>query len=295
MLKKRLCTFIVTSHGGEKVWRLSLPYSVLLTVGAIAIVGIVAFGAGAVEYGKMLFRVVDYERRLSENDELRSENNTYKVQAAQLGEKIDFLETLSRKLMVFSGISSEKTVGGIGGALNQPRPAAANLAQSLASYNKKITSLEDSYRYLDNRITEGVLYEAAQPSIMPVKGYVTGGWGRRQDPFDPTLSESHPGIDISAPLGSRIIAPADGTVIFAGQRAGYGNIVVIDHKFGLTTRYGHLQRMEVQVGQHVSRGEIIGSVGMSGRSTGPHLHFELWRDSRPINPLKFLQARGSKP
>ena len=290
MLKKRLYTlFIVASHGNGKVRRLSLPHSVLVTIGIFALVGVIVVCAGAFEYGKLLFRVVDYERRLSENDILRSENLAFKVQSAQLGEKIDFLETLSHKLMLFSGMRSDKSVGGIGGTLSQPRPASSNLTKTLDSYSMKLSSLEESYRNLDNQISENVLWEAAQPSIMPVRGYVTAGYGDRPDPFDSTVREPHRAIDISAPMGRMVIAPADGTIIYAGQRAGFGNIIIIDHKFGLTTRYAHLQRMVVQVGQHIARGEIIGYVGMSGRTTGPHLHFELWRSGRPVNPLKYIQ------
>jgi murein DD-endopeptidase MepM/ murein hydrolase activator NlpD len=296
MFKKRLYTFIVGSHAGGKVWRLSLPYPVLISGGIFALVGIIGVGAGVFHYGKMLLKVVDYEYRLSENDKLRKENSTYKVQTAQLGEKIDFLDDLSRRLEFFSGMSSSKTVGGVGGiskdSLSQPRPVAAGAMQSIGIYDQKASSLETRLRGLDTQITEKVLAEAAQPSILPVKGYVTGGYGRRPDPFNPGVSESHLGVDISAPKGSRVLAPADGVIIFAGQRAGYGNIVVVDHKFGMTTRFGHLQHIDVQVGQHVSRSEIIGSVGDSGKSTGPHLHYEVWQGKRPVNPMKYLPKTG---
>ncbi len=292
MFKKRLYAFIVPSHAGGKVWRLSLPYPILITGFILALVGVTAVGAGAFQYGKMLLKVVDYNHRLSENDALRSENHEYRVQTAQLGEKIDFLEALYHKLAVFSGMNSEKTVGGIGGmsedTLSQARPASEGTLQSITSYGKKVASLEEKYRDLDEQITERVLIEAAYPNIEPVNGYVTAGWGRRPDPFDPAASETHEGVDISAPLGTKVVAPADGIVIFAGQRAGYGNMIVIDHKFGMTTRYGHLQRMDVQVGEHVTRGDIIGRVGMSGRSTGPHLHYEVWQFNHNVNPASFF-------
>jgi len=297
MFRKRLYTFIVAGHAGGKVWRLSLPYSVLVTLGVCAIVGMLALGGAAFQYGKMLLKVIDYDHRLSENDALRSENFEYKVQTAQLGEKVDILETLSHKLMVFSGVYSDKAVGGVGGmssdTLTRPRSASAGSLQSIASYDKKLSSLEMKFRDLNNRITDGVLLAAAAPSLQPVNGYIMAGWGRRADPFDPTVIENHLGVDISAPLGNRIIAPADGTVIFAGQRAGYGNIIVIDHKFGFTTRYAHLQRMDVKVGQHVSRSDTIGYVGHSGRTTGPHLHYEVWQNGRCLNPIKFFQASSN--
>jgi hypothetical protein len=294
MFKRRLYTFIVASHAGGKVWRLSLPYSILVTLGVFVLVGSLALGGAAFQYGKMLLKVVDYEHRIMENDQLRSENHEYKVQTAQLGEKIDILETLSHKLMVFSGMNSDKAVGGVGGVskdtLNRPRSASAGALQSIASYDKKISSLDPRFRDLNNRITDGILVAAAAPSLQPVNGYITAGWGRRDDPFDPSVKESHPGVDISAPLGSKIIAPADGTVIFAGQRPGYGNIIVIYHKFGITTRYAHLQSMDVKVGQHVSRADVIGYVGRSGRTTGPHLHYEVWQNGRCLDPAKFFQA-----
>jgi murein DD-endopeptidase MepM/ murein hydrolase activator NlpD len=296
MLKKRLYTFIVAGHAGGKVRRLTIPSAFLITVGACVLIGFVAIGAGTLSYGRMLLKVLDYDRRLLENDKLRSENHNFQVQTAQLGEKIDFLETLSRKLEIISGMKNSKAVGGVGGSstntMSQPRPVSSNPFGTIALYDQKVASLEDSYRALDNRITESVLWLAAQPSIMPVKGYITAGFGRRPDPFDPSLSESHPGIDISAHQGSRIVAPADGIVIFAGQRAGYGNMVVIDHKFGITTRYGHMQRIYVQVGQHIARNETLGYVGISGKSTGPHLHYEVWQRNIPVNPARFFPKTG---
>ncbi len=294
MPKKRLYTYIVAGHSAKKVWYLSVPYSILAVTGVLALVGLAAISAGTLSYGRMLLKVLDYEKRVSESDKLRTENHNYKVQTAQLGEKIDFLETLSHKLEIFSGMKSPKAVGGVGGGTsnNQARPVPTDPIASLAAYNNKVSSLEDSYRSLDNLITENVLWLAAQPTIMPVKGYITEGWGQRPDPFNPAVKEHHPAVDISAPKGSRVVATADAIVIFSGQRAGYGNMVVLDHKFGMTTRYAHLQRIDVQVGQHVSRGEIIGSVGETGRTTGPHLHYEVWQRNIPVNPARYFPKIG---
>lgn len=295
MLKKRLYTFIVASHADGKVWRLSIPYTALIAIGVCALVGMFVLGGAALQYGKMLLKVVDYDSRLSENDALRTENQQYKVQTAQLGEKVDILETISHKLMVISGMNSERALGGVGGiskdALARPRPTSAGTLQSMASYDKKVTSLEEKYRDLNHFIMDGNLIEAAAPSVQPVKGYITAGRGYRNDPFDPSVRESHLGVDITAPKGSPVIAPADGTVIFAGQYAGYGNIIVLDHKFGFTTRYAHLQRMDVRVGQRISRYDVIGYVGTSGRTTGPHLHYEVWQNNRCLNPTKFFQLQ----
>ena len=151
-----------------------------------------------------------------------------------------------------------------------------------------IRVLEAEYNRLDNFVSDKTLYEAAWPAFFPLNGYLSGGMGRRENPFTGAYTENHTGVDISAPFGTKLVAPADGTVLFAGYRAGYGNIVVLDHKFGISTRYGHLSRFEVQVGEHVSRGDVIGYVGTSGRTTGPHLHFEMWIFDRPVNPQKYI-------
>ena len=124
MPKKRLYTYIVAGHSAKKVWYLSVPYSVLAVAGVMALVGLVAISAGTLSYGRMLLKVLDYEKRISENDKLRTENHNYKVQTAQLGEKIDFLETLSHKLEIFSGMRSPKAVGGVGGGTSDNQSSA---------------------------------------------------------------------------------------------------------------------------------------------------------------------------
>lgn len=292
MRKRRIYTFIIASHADAKLRRLSIPYPVLIVMGFFALIGILTAGYAAYHYGRMLIKVSNYGHILSENDAFRSENHNYRIQTAQLAEKIDFLETTARRLISRSGMNSERGIGGVGGFSKngsiEPSPASAGELPLIDKYNKNVTSLEERYRRLENYISDKALYEAAWPAFFPLNGYVTGGMGRREDPFTGRFTDYHTGVDISAPYGTKIIAPADGTVLFAGYRAGYGNIVVLDHKFGITTRYGHLSRFDVQVGQRVSRGDPIGYVGTSGKTTGPHLHFEMWIFNQPVNPRKYI-------
>lgn len=292
MLNKRLYTFIVSNHADARLWRLSLPYPLLLGIAVFAVIGLISAGVATYHYGRMLLKVADYSHLLAENDSFRAENHNYRIQTAQLGEKIDFLETLAKKLTVYSGMESERSVGGVGGyskdAFTQPLPSTAGTLQAIDSYNKSVSSLEDGYRKIEDKLSLQTLVKSVTPDRLPVRGYITEGQGMRRDPFTGTSREYHTGVDISAPLGSRVIAPADGMVIFAGYRAGYGKIIVIDHKFGMITRYGHLYKFNVQPGQRVSRNDVIGYVGNTGRSTGPHLHFELWWHNKAINPAKFL-------
>ena len=129
----------------------------------------------------------------------------------------------------------------------------------------------------------------AQPSfITPTWGWLSSGQGWRIDPLRPTMWQHHWGIDIAADIGTPVLTSAPGMVTFAGWYAGYGQTIYVDHGSGWTTLYAHLSRMDVQVGQVLQRGEAIGAVGSNGRSTGPHLHFEIRLNNRPLDPMKYL-------
>jgi len=130
--------------------------------------------------------------------------------------------------------------------------------------------------------------DSGMPSIWPVAGAIRGGFGVRHNPFGGRGSEFHKGQDISAPYGSQVIATADGIVVIAGWLRGYGNVVYVDHGNGISTRYGHLSRIDVTVGQVIKRGDYLGLVGSTGRSTGPHLHYEVRIDGQATNPIPYL-------
>ena len=143
---------------------------------------------------------------------------------------------------------------------------------------KKLDSLQDS--------------AIAVPSEKPIKASVafTSGFGVRSDPFQ-ARAAMHPGIDLAGPIGTPIYATADGTVLRAGWNAGgYGNLVEIDHGKGISTRFGHMSAVLVSAGQHVTRGQQIGRMGSTGRSTGSHLHYEVRIDGRPVNPIPFMKS-----
>jgi murein DD-endopeptidase MepM/ murein hydrolase activator NlpD len=130
----------------------------------------------------------------------------------------------------------------------------------------------------------------AIPAIWPVRGRLTAGFGQRMDPFSGEQA-FHPGIDIADPSGTDVVATGNGLVIEAEPDAGYGRSILIDHGDGITTRYAHLSKIFVMVGEQVKQGDIIGAIGTSGRSTGPHLHYEVRIQGTPVNPGRFLRAR----
>jgi len=146
-------------------------------------------------------------------------------------------------------------------------------------------SLQQVRSYLDDRTS----LLRASPSVWPVRGWITSHFGWRRPPHG-GATRLHTGLDIAAPIGTPIIAPADGHVVFAGYHSAYGNLVVIDHGYGLSTKYAHTSRMLVKVGERVQRGDLIARVGNTGRSTGPHLHFEVIKDGVPTNPMRYLKS-----
>jgi murein DD-endopeptidase MepM/ murein hydrolase activator NlpD len=131
---------------------------------------------------------------------------------------------------------------------------------------------------------------AATPSIWPVTGWLSSAYGARRDPFT-GAPDFHAGLDIAADKGEAVKATANGTVESSGYTGNYGNLVVVAHGFGMTTRYGHLARSTVVPGQYVKRGDVIGFVGSTGRSTSSHLHYEVWWNNRLINPLRLLSSK----
>jgi murein DD-endopeptidase MepM/ murein hydrolase activator NlpD len=145
------------------------------------------------------------------------------------------------------------------------------------------------------RMYEGFLRSHGPiPNLWPVNGKLESGVGGRRNPFTGHGYEYHEGQDIDAQYGTPVDVAASGRVTVAGWQRGYGNVVYVDHGNGLSTRYGHLSVINVSVGQIVTRGQIIGLVGSTGRSTGPHLHYEVRINNQPVDPRQYLPGTGKK-
>ena len=144
---------------------------------------------------------------------------------------------------------------------------------------------------LDNLLRDRKIDNALLPSGMPVaQGYIASGYGQRTDPIHGGAGV-HLGIDFDAPLGAEVHAVADGVVTWSGQRGGYGNVVEVDHGNGYMTRYAHNSANVAEVGTRVHAGQVIAKVGSTGRSTGPHCHFEVWLNGRPVNPMAYVKSK----
>ena len=184
--------------------------------------------------------------------------------------------------------------GAMGGA------TIASLTPGLSSPEDTFGLLRDLLKGIERRLSlvstdveRRNALAAATPSIWPAKGWLTSRTGGRTDPITGE-HDYHPGLDISADRGAPVYATADGVISHAAASGAYGNLVVIDHSYGLESRYGHLSAFRVQRGQQVKRGDLIGLVGATGRATGPHLHYEIRVNGRVLNPLTFLLSSRTK-
>jgi murein DD-endopeptidase MepM/ murein hydrolase activator NlpD len=161
------------------------------------------------------------------------------------------------------------------------------LSRTLDSMNKQVKIQTISFQELDEYLKNQKSLLSSTPSICPTRGWVTSGFGLRKSPFT-GVREKHEGYDIGARAGSEIRATADGIVVVQGRGSGYGKMVEVDHGYGMMTRYGHNSKNLVKVGDRVKRGQVIALVGSTGRSTGPHLHYEVLLNGVPVSPKNYI-------
>jgi murein DD-endopeptidase MepM/ murein hydrolase activator NlpD len=273
----RFYAFIIahTSRSRSRIQRICVDKKALRILSVVAVVFAVGLSYGL--YG--LTQQAAHLRTEIENQRLRAENDRQQEELNRLKNRIAAVEDTSRKLAEKSGVvHDESSAPGTGG------PSLPLDANGLATLRAKMNRLER-----DMRAYEAVLRERGYtPSIWPVDGKLESGFGGRRNPFGGGGYEFHSGQDIEATWGSPVVSGASGKVTFVGWQNGYGQLVVIDHGGGLTTRYGHLSHIDVTQGETVSRGQFIARVGSTGRSTGPHLHYEVRINDEAVNPLQYL-------
>ena len=244
------------------------------------------------------------------NSALEVENASYRTATGELTSQIQSLEGVIDDLGARATLdpAAAHAIQKLPAAVRQRAtggPAAASMLSSVLSTS--LTSPEDTFgvlrdllqglesrlNFVRHDVEQREALANATPSIWPTHGGLTGFFGGRSDPFtgEPGF---HQGIDISTEKGQPVYATADGVVESAAYSGDYGNLVVLKHAFGLATRFGHLSAFNVTSGQNVKRGDIIGSVGSTGRSTGAHLHYEILVNDRLINPLQLLTQPATR-
>ncbi|MGH9462695.1 MAG: peptidoglycan DD-metalloendopeptidase family protein, partial [Vicinamibacteria bacterium] len=263
---------------------------------AASFLGLVVLVAGVLSfhYWRFYGEMRELRRLRMVNAELQRQNLDYEVSVEHLNNRVTSLQEFVKKLSVMAGLDAghpAEADGGMGGFRDEDPtslPSAYDeVRDSLHQMAGDLTALEEKGQVLERFYQEHSLMLASTPSIWPVRGYLSSSYGQRNDPFTGER-EFHFGIDVSTPIGRPVVAPADGVVLYASKRGSYGNVIVMDHKFGMMTRYAHLSEFNVRAGTRVKRGDVVGYVGNTGRSNGPHLHYEVWVSDRPTHPLNYI-------
>jgi len=232
----------------------------------------------------------------AERDRLAENSASMEASLADLREKLDRFERRTEKLAALAGLdlpSVQSGGQGVGTGIENlaPRAKADVLAAEAEALHDRSDLVERRLETVERAIHSQSERLAHVPSIFPVRGLIGAGFGWRRDPFT-GLRQFHRGIDISAPEGTPVRAPADGIVVKTERNGGYGKVLYISHGNGIVTRYGHLSAYRVRPGQKVRRGDVIALVGNTGRSTAPHLHYEVLVGGKQVDPMRYIMDDG---
>ncbi|MEK6322145.1 MAG: M23 family metallopeptidase [Acidobacteriota bacterium] len=274
----RVYTFLISPSRTSSVRQLSINRTLLRAVAGVGMISIALVIYGAVRLGQHEALNLKYISVKAENENLKQTNDAYQNSYARLKGQISYVEDMSkelaRKVRMEHSPEIDELVG-IGGP------------ETVVALDKAADHLEREVRHINDRLRSDILRLASIPRGLPVNGYVTDGFGMRRNPFNGEGREVHEGLDIAVDFGTPVSSTADGLVIYAAPHAGYGNLVIVYHSNGITTRYGHLSRISIEAGQRVKRGDQIGNAGSTGRSTGPHVHYEIRENDQTVDPLRY--------
>ncbi|HEV8382511.1 MAG TPA: M23 family metallopeptidase, partial [Gemmatimonadales bacterium] len=300
---ERRWTVMLVPHGSGASRAVEVSQTVvkaLVGIGGVVALLFLVLGGTALSRGVNVTKSRALER---ENQLLASEIQRLRERLVGLRDTINVFGQREQELRLLAGLAPtdhDVQLGGIGGPSGQwserdsLAAAGPNGKQAMAvrvdmdqltrRANILVRSLNEAY---DSASSQRSRY-AALPSIMPTKGWLTSAFAREREHPILHLARPHEGIDVSAPMGMEIEAPAAGVVTQQSWVEGYGNMLTIDHGYGLVTRYAHCSKILVARGQRVKRGQPIAKVGSTGISTGPHLHYEVWVNGHPVNPMKYV-------
>jgi murein DD-endopeptidase MepM/ murein hydrolase activator NlpD len=309
-MKNKTFTLMVVSGKQETVQRFLIHRRGVLSLGVGLILFVFLICGLVVHYAILSPGLFEASQYKSENEELNQNLVLLKKKMKALEKKLTSLHSLDQKLRKrtdLHGQGRKLAMGPLSGPVDTnsfPRhhlegfafpvdsPAGSTLHDGLLedhidSLVRQSDHRLDSLRQLREYYRERNSLLASIPSIWPSSGYFTSGFGYRRDPFTGGQI-MHQGVDIAGPEGTPVISPASGSVIYVGDGGGYGQMIALDHGNGLITRYGHLSRTLIKMGQRVKRGDHIGATGNTGRSTGPHLHYEVRIHGVAVDPKRYV-------
>ena len=297
-MKSPRYTILIASRKTGTIRRVTFSRRALAFVGvsALALPLLLALGSSGASSAEV-------KQLRSANETLRLENDSYREATGELTTQITSLQTALGQLggqtldpatraamEALPGVVRSKAAGGETVGAPQTRRQAETPERTFGILRDLLGSLENRLASVRTQIENQQVLARATPSIWPVAGWLSSNYGPRKDPFT-GLPDFHSGLDISAERGKPVRATADATVESVGYAGNYGNAVLLNHGFGIGTRFGHLSGFAVRVGQKVKRNEVIGYVGATGRATAPHLHYEILINGQTMNPVRLLSAR----
>jgi murein DD-endopeptidase MepM/ murein hydrolase activator NlpD len=286
-------TFFIASGASGGMRRIRVPFYVLHLVALLAAVGGITVLAGMGSYSRMLWKTTNYNTLRREQANLKQQYRQLQSEVKDTNQRLNSLQSLASEVAMAYGITRfRSTPFSFTDAAQEPQAQFEESVDEFSYLEKNATSVALSSSGLRLLPSSQLSSLGIVPSLWPVVGEITGHFGERLDPFSGE-GAFHAGIDIASHYGDEVRASADGVVVVVDRQAGYGRLVVIDHGFGVSTWYGHMSNFNTQMGTHVKRGDIIGYEGASGRSTGPHLHYEVRIYNTPVNPWRYL--RNSTP
>ena len=290
-MQKRFYILFVARGDDGQLRKISIPVHYLYVFVIGAAIGFLSLTGIASSYTRMLLKVSQFNQLRTEKDQLKDYSSRLEQVAKERDLQVASLGSIAGEVSALYGLKPEPT-------LVTPTTDQINDAQVSSSLDQLhalrssalsgATMVGLTMGLTRNATTADWVRANAAPNLWPVQGQVTGSFGERIDPFNGE-GAFHSGVDIGTSYGTPIIAPADGIVTLTDSLGGYGKAIMIEHGNGISTRYGHLSGFAVTAGQRVHRGDVIGYVGESGRSTGPHLHYEVRINDVPVNPYKYLR------
>jgi murein DD-endopeptidase MepM/ murein hydrolase activator NlpD len=289
-MARKFYTCIIVPDASQALHKLRIPIQALYVLAAIGVLSFfVAIGLGF-HYIGMASRMANLKSIEAENAKLKVDTRQLLLSTSQLSRRIAALEDeadIITKAMQEDPLLRKLTakISPMGGSTgNVPTADLAASSTGLEALNGRLDDLERELAPLD----AGTKYLRSTPSMWPLNGPIASHYGGRLDPFTRD-ADIHLGIDIVAPKGTPVKATADGIVRFSARQSEYGNLIVLEHPNGFSTRYGHLFQFKVMQGQTVHKDDVIGYVGMTGRATGPHLHYEVRLNDKAVNPSTYLR------
>ncbi len=308
MLRKRYYILFVARDEDGRIRKIPLPLQYVYGFLVAALVGTFTIVGLAGSYTRMLLKTESFNQVRQDRETLRKNYKQMAQVAHDRNVQVASLGALANEVTALYGLRQNKlaTAKPVAAASAAAEPTPVSLAMTDDVDQQQVKLSIDQFYVLRTQAMSGRVSRALEsglspsfvgdwteladaPSLWPLEGRIGSSFGERQDPINGE-GAFHSGIDIDAPIGTPVRAAADGDVTDASMNAGYGREIELDHGHDVTTIYGHLSAMAVVPGQHVTRGQVIGYVGQSGRATGPHLHYEVRVHKVPVNPHKYLRT-----